>query len=378
MRKLAVIELLRHVRVSEIEAGMNELYRLGESPVVISEWLEQLTLNIIVRMIAGKRYFARGEAAEEEESKRFRRVIKEFMYASGDFPVSDLIPFPPLRWLDSISGALKRVKRVMEEVDWFVERWIEEHQQRRLEGGSSGEQEGDFIDVMLSTIDDTFASEHTRQTIVKATTMNLILAGSDTTSVHLTWILSALLNNRRELKRAQEEIDSKVGKDRWVQDSDINNLVYLQAIVKETLRLYPPGPLSVPHLSTENCTIGGYFIPSGTRLLVNTWKLHRDPRVWSEPDKFMPERFLTRHADVDVSGHNFEFTPFGSGRRACPGIALAFQVSHLTLARLLQGFEFETPSGEPVDMAGGSGLTMPKVEPLKVRLTPRLASKLYE
>ena len=90
----------------------------------------------------------------------------------------------------------------------------------------------------------------------------------------------------------------------------MNNLVYLSAIVKEIMRLYPAGPLSLPHESLEDCTAAGYYIPSGTRLLTNLWKLHRDPRVWQNPSEFQPERFLTTHKDFDVRGQNFEFMPF--------------------------------------------------------------------
>ena len=204
------------------------------------------------------------------------------------------------------------------------------------------------------------------------------MAGSDTTSLNLTWLLSILLNNKHALKQAQEELDLKVGRDRWVEDHDIKDLVYLHAIVKETLRLYPPSPLSVPHEAMEDCHVCGYYVPKGTRLLVNVWKLHRDPRIWEDPEKFLPERFLTSHASIDASGQHFEFIPFGSGRRACPGYTFALQVSYLALARLLQGFEFTTPSNMPVDMTEGLGITLPKATPLEALLTPRLASKLYQ
>lgn len=207
---------------------------------------------------------------------------------------------------------------------------------------------------------------------------SLILAGSDTTSVHLTWILSLLLNNKPVMHRVKDEIDDKVGKERWVQESDIKNLVYLQAIVKEALRLYPPGPLAVPHEAMEDCSISGYHVPKGTRVMVNLWKLHRDPSVWAEPDKFMPERFLTRHAEVDFSGHHYELIPFGSGRRSCPGASFAMQVTHLTMARLLQGFDIETPLNMAVDMEEGLGITLVKARPLGVVIKPRLSSFMYQ
>lgn len=205
----------------------------------------------------------------------------------------------------------------------------------------------------------------------------LILGGSDTTAGTLTWAISLLLNNRHMLKKAQEELDLHVGKERQVEDSDVKNLVYLQAIIKETLRLYPAGPLLGPREAMEDCKVAGYHVPAGTRLIVNVWKIQRDPRVWTKTSAFLPERFLTSHGDVDVRGQQFELIPFGSGRRSCPGVSFALQVLHLTLARLLHSFELATPMDQPVDLTESSGLTIPKATPLEVILTPRLPPKLY-
>ncbi|KAF5468357.1 hypothetical protein F2P56_012514 [Juglans regia] len=107
----------------------------------------------------------------------------------------------------------------------------------------------------------------------------LILAGTDTTTVTMTWALSLLLNNREALKKAQQELDLQIGRDRLVMESDVKNLLYLQAVIKETMRLYPAAPLSLPHESLEDCTLAGYHIPMGTRLLVNLSKIHRDPQI---------------------------------------------------------------------------------------------------
>ena len=144
------------------------------------------------------------------------------------------------------------------------------------------------------------------------------------------------------LKAAQEELDLHVGKDKWVEESDIRNLNYLQAIVKETLRLYPPGPVTGLREAMEDCNVGGYYVPKGTRLIINIWKQQRDPRVWSNPFEFKPERFMTTHANVDVRGQNFEYITFSSGRRSCPGLTFGMQVVHLALARLLLGFDIMT------------------------------------
>ncbi|KAI3455147.1 hypothetical protein Pfo_011810 [Paulownia fortunei] len=386
MRKLISLEVasaesfrvIKKLRVSEITTSIRRLYVEAKSArpskVVISRWVEQMTLNIIVKMIVGKKYEnapAHGAKAREVES--FREIMRDITYLSGQFVLSDVIPIPLLRWMD-LQGDIKGMKRVSKELEGIIQNWIDEHSKRRLMKGKEAEDQG-FIDVILSTIDDKFMINAPRLTIIKTLVVNVTLGGFDTTSVYLTRFLSVLINHKEIMQRAQEEIDIKVGKQRWVQESDLNNLPYLQAIIKETLRLYPPLPLSIPHEASQDCRLGGYFIPKGTQLFVNLWKLHRYPRFWPEPERFLPERFLTGHAhEVDVTGHQFEFTPFGSGRRSCPGITFAMQVTSFTLARLLQGFDFAAP----VDIIEGLGIGMVRENPLEMLVTPRLSSQLYE
>ncbi|KAF8402137.1 hypothetical protein HHK36_013089 [Tetracentron sinense] len=389
IRKISTLELLsnsrleklKQVRTTEVDTCIKELYSLFTKnnkacsiKVLMNDWFEHLTFNMVIMTIARKRYFGNVDAEIESEASQFRKAIREFMYLAGVFVVSDALPY--LEWMD-LQGYVSSMKRNIEELDTLIASWVEEHIQKRDFSESKGEP--DFIDTMLSILsEDTLLSNHKRDTIIKATALNLIIAGSDTTSITLTWAISLLLNNDKILKRSQEELDVHVGKDRFVEESDIKNLVYLQAIVKETLRLYPAGPLSVPREAMEDCHVGGYHVPKGTRLFVNIWKLHRDPRVWSDPCEFRPERFLTSHADVDTRGQHFEYIPFSSGRRSCPGITFGLQVLHLTLARLLHEFNLTTDGDAPVDMTEGLGITLPKATPLEVLLTPRLPCELYK
>lgn len=195
----------------------------------------------------------------------------------------------------------------------------------------------------------------------------------------LIWTLSLLLNNRHVLRKAQEELDKHVGRERRVDESDIKNLIYLQAIVKETLRLYPAGPLGGAREFAKDCNVGGYHVRKGTWLIVNLWKLQRDPLVWPEdPLVFRPERFLDRHENIDAKGQDFKFIPFGAGRRICPGINLGLLMLHLVLANLLHAFELSTICDEEVDMSESAGLTNLKVTPLDVLVAPRLSSTLYQ
>ncbi|CAN6580465.1 unnamed protein product [Malus baccata var. baccata] len=173
-------------------------------------------------------------------------------------------------------------------------------------------------------------------------------------------------DNPKSLKKVQEEIDQNTGRERAVKELDVDNLVYHQAVIKETLRLYSSGPTLLPHASTEDCFTAGYHIPEKTRVLVNIWKIYRHPKVW--PD---------RNDDIDVKGQNFELIPFGSGRRIFAGIVLALRIMPLILASLLHGFEIATPTGEPVDMRESMEFTNHRTSQLEVLLTPRLPAQVY-
>ncbi|XP_071714099.1 LOW QUALITY PROTEIN: xanthotoxin 5-hydroxylase CYP82C4-like [Rutidosis leptorrhynchoides] len=382
MRKLVSSELFTsqrvekfcHIRNSEVNDSIVDLFKLqsgGRAPVLnMSKWFENITFNIIIRVLAGKRFSEEGY----NEDVHVKEAITEGLYISGAFVVSDFFPF--LERID-IGGYVKAMKQVAKQVDGVIGKWLDEHIEKRKECDT--DEEGDFMDVMLSTLpEDAKMSGQGRETIIKSTTLVLMLTGSESTALTMTWALSLLLNNPNVLKSAQKELDIHVGKHRWAEDSDVKNLTYLQAIVKETLRLYPPGALAGPHEAMEDCHVEKYHVPKGTRLIVNVWKLHRDPQVWSDPHEFRPERFLKEHCDLNYQGHNFEYIPFGTGRRMCHAITFASHVIYLTLARLIQGFDLSTPMGKPVDMTEGLGIALQKVKPLEVIITPRLPQELYQ
>ncbi|RYR08203.1 hypothetical protein Ahy_B05g075777 [Arachis hypogaea] len=201
-----------------------------------------------------------------------------------------------------------------------------------------------------------------------------LLVGSDSIMVAITWILSLMLNNPQVLKKAQDELENKIGRNRQVEESDIKDLVYLQAIVKESLRLSSPSGVIFPRAAMKDCTLStGYHIPTGTKLMINIWKIMHDENLWPDPYSFQPERFLcSSHKDIDVRGQHYKLLPFGSGRHSCPGISLSLNVMHLILAALLHSFEITTPSNEPVDVTKSNGLTNMKATPLEVLLVPRL------
>ncbi|KAL5549888.1 hypothetical protein UlMin_000064 [Ulmus minor] len=272
------------------------------------------------------------------------------------------------------------MKKTAKEIDQVLQRLLDEHKRKRIMSGNLQQKadDQDFMDVMISILEGgDEISSYDADTTIKATCMTLLLAGTETTTTTMIWALSLLVNNREALKKVQQELDLNVGKERQVNESDVKNLVYLQAVIKETLRLYPAVPLSLPHEAMEDCNVGGYHVPAGTRLLVNLSKIHRDEKDWSDPCDFKPERFLIEHTNMDVRGRNFELIPFGSGRRICPGISLSLQVMHLAFATLLHGFDIRTLFDEPVDMSGTMGTLNVKATPLDVHLNPRLPTEIY-
>ncbi|RDX71270.1 Cytochrome P450 82A4, partial [Mucuna pruriens] len=374
------IDSLAGVRVSEARTSAKELFdrwrrgsdERGFLAVDMKQWLKELAFNVVLRMVAGKRYFGETAVVDKAEAQRCLKALREYMRLLGLFMVADAVPW--LRWFD-FGGHEKAMKENFKELDAVVGEWLEEHKRKR---DLNLAKDGDFMDVMLSMIDGTTIHGFDSDTLIKGTAMAMILGGTDTSSANHMWTLSLLLNNPHTLQKVKEEIDTHVGKERLVTESDINKLVYLQAVIKESLRLYPPSPLSGPREFREDCKIGEYHVKKGTRLITNLWKIQTDPSVWPNPLEFKPERFLTTHKDVDVKGRHFELIPFGSGRRICPGITFGLRTAHLTLANLLHCFEVSKISSEPIDMSAAVEITNVKVTPLEVLIKPRLSPSLYE
>lgn len=198
---------------------------------------------------------------------------------------------------------------------------------------------------------------------------NMFGAGTDTSAVTIEWALAELINHPNVMAKARQEIDMVIGKSKIVEESDIIDLPYIQAIVKETLRLHPTGPL-ISRECTQDCVIGGYEIPAKTPVFVNVWAIGRDPNHWGNPLEFSPERFLNKEgsekSELDVRGQHFHLLPFGSGRRSCPGATLALQVVQTNLAAMIQCFEWKVTDGTQgtLDMEEGPGISLPRANPL--------------
>lgn len=187
------------------------------------------------------------------------------------------------------------------------------------------------------------------------------------------------MKNPKVMREAQAEVRRVFGEKGNVDETGLHELKYLKAVIKETFRMRPPAPLLLPRESKEACEINGCEVPENTRVLINAWALGRDPDYWKEPDRFYPERFLDGTSSVDYYGTNFEFIPFGAGRRICPGIVFAQPNLELPLAQLLFHFDWKLPNGlkqEDLDMTEEFGMTVKRKNDLVLVPTPYHGSNI--
>ena len=204
----------------------------------------------------------------------------------------------------------------------------------------------------------------------------MFAAGSETSSVTVEWAMLEMLKNPKVMEKAQAEVRQVFGKMGNVDETSLYRLKYLKLIIKETLRLHPPGPLLLPRQARESCVINGFHIPAKTNVLVNAWAIGRDPRYWSDAESFKPERFL--ESSIDFKGTNFEFIPFGAGRRMCPGITFAMADIELPLAQFLFQFDWKLPEGinhENLNMTERFGLSVRRKEDLYLIPVPYNSSR---
>ena len=195
---------------------------------------------------------------------------------------------------------------------------------------------------------------------------DLFTAGTETTASTLEWAMAELLHNPKALLESQRELKQIIGEWNLVEESDVARLPYLQAIVKETLRLHPSVPLLLPRTAEVDVELHNFIVPKGAQVLVNAWAISRDPSIWEEPDSFLPKRFLG--SEVDIKGRDFGLIPFGAGRRICPGLPLAIRMLHLMLGGLIHSFDWKLEDGvtlERLDMEDKYGLVLHKAQPLR-------------
>lgn len=205
-----------------------------------------------------------------------------------------------------------------------------------------------------------------------------MFGGTETVASAIEWAMAELMKSPKDFERVQQELVEVVGLDRKVCESDLEKLTYLRCVIKETLRLHPPIPLLL-HETAADIVVHGYRIPARARVMINAWAIARDKSSWVEPDTFNPARFLKDDAP-DFKGSNFEYIPFGSGRRSCPGMQLGLYGLEMTVAHLCHSFNWELPNGmeaNDLDMNDLFGLTAPRAVQLVAIPNHRLNVPLF-
>ncbi|KAL5820390.1 hypothetical protein ACOSQ3_022272 [Xanthoceras sorbifolium] len=317
VRKMCTLELLSNVKIDSFKSMRKEELDLlieyvkeaaySGIAVDLSAKVGALSADMTCRMLFGKKYMEK-----EFDERGFKAVMEEAMELLATFNLADYIP--QIASLD-LQGLRKRMKAIAKVFDEFFEKVIDEHVQSRDENRTK-----DFVDLMLSFM----GSEETDYRIDRE---------------HI----KAIILYPRIMKKMQNELENVVGKDKMVEESDLDNLEYLDKVIKESLRLHPVAPLLVPHESREDCIVNGFHISKKSRIFINAWAIGRDPDTWNDPDNFYPERFVG--TNIDIRGRDFQLIPFGSGRRSCAGMQLGLTVVRLVVARLIHCFNWELPDG---------------------------------
>ncbi|XP_024994494.1 7-ethoxycoumarin O-deethylase-like [Cynara cardunculus var. scolymus] len=383
MRKVFAYEVLSNknleasqiFRRGEVRKTVKRMYETMGTEVDIGGITFLSSLNVVTSMMWGK------SLVDEEKSKdlgvELREVISKIVELLGTANVSDL--FPVVARLD-LQGLLREMKRQKKVLEGIFDRIMNERIATKVEEG--GEQAGrkDFLQILLELKGENTASSFTFDQI-KGLFTEIITGGTDTTSTMAEWIMAELLQNPKILKMVQDELEEVVGLSNIVEESHISKLYYLDAVIKETFRLHPPLPLLITRCPNQSCSVGGYTVPKGANVYLNVWAIHRNPEYWDNPLEFNPKRFINPDgtSKYDYNGYNFNYIPFGSGRRKCPGVRLGEKMLVYLLASLLHSFNWTLPTDKEHDLSDKFGIVLKKRKPLIAIPSQRLSDKnLYE
>ncbi|MED6217190.1 hypothetical protein PIB30_015308 [Stylosanthes scabra] len=385
MKRVMVEELLspkRHQwlhdrRVDEADNLVRYVYnqiKNGNGLVDLRHVGQHYVGNLIRRLLFNKRYFSNGSedggpGVEELEYVKALFVVLKHVFA---FAISDYLPW--LRWLD-FEGHKKIIKEATSTIRKYHDPIIEEriHQWKN---GTRIHQE-DWLDVLIALKDANNNPCLTPEEI-KSQIMEITVGAIDNPYNNVEWVLSEMMNQPEILQKAIEELDSVIGKERLVQESDISKLNYVKACIREGFRLHPIADFNVPHVSMEDTVVANYFIPKGSHILVRRQGIGRNPRVWKEPLKFKPERHLKKDGcRVSLAEPNLELFTFGTGRRNCPAVTLGSTMTIMLLARLVHGFTWIPPPNEPIIDLSELERGTTKAKPLIALGKPRLPVEVY-
>ncbi|WJX64892.1 hypothetical protein P8452_49619 [Trifolium repens] len=353
LRKICVIELLsakrvqsfRYIREEEVSNLVKSIAASEGSVVNLTQKILATTYGITARIAFGKRNI---------HQEAFKLAIEEALILLGGVCIVDL--YPSIKILRRMSRAKTKLEKATRDLDIILQDIIDDHKSNRREENK----DEDLVDVLLNIQQENYHSQHPlTDDNLKAVIQDLFTGGGETSPGAILWGMSEIVKNPKVMEEAQTEVRRVFDGKGFVDETELHQLIYLKSVIKETMRLHPTLPLLVPRESRERCQINGYEIPAKTRVMVNAWAIGRDPRYWVEAESFKPERFV--NSPIDFNGTDFEYIPFGAGRRICPGIAFALANIELPLAQLLYHFDWKLPDGvknEELDMTESFGITV--------------------
>ncbi|XP_052288452.1 geraniol 8-hydroxylase-like isoform X2 [Citrus sinensis] len=348
-QKLDANQELRRKKIKDLLAHVEDNFRAGKA-IDVGQAAFNTSLNLLSNTI-----FSIDLVNPNE--REFKDTVSGILEEVGKPNLSD--HFPLLKKFD-LQGIKRRITVYSAKMLEVFDRLVDQRLKHRQEHGCSISTEcKDILDTLLNIIQDKSVEIETKH--LKHFFADLFIAGNDTTSSTMEWAMAELLHNPEALLKAKLELEQTVGKCKPIEESDITRLPYLQAVVKETLRLHPAVPLLLPRKATKDVAIAGFTVPKGAQVFVNVWAIGRDESTWDNPHTFIPERFLGSNADF--KGQHFELIPFGAGRRICPGLPLAIRMLHLMLGSLINSFDWKLDDHN-MDMEDKFGLTVQKPQPL--------------
>lgn len=353
--KLNANQNLRRKKIQDLLAYISDHCRAGTS-ISLSQAAFDTSINLLSNTIFSIDFSNPASATARE----FNDIIRGILEDAAKPNLSDF--FPVLKVLD-LQGMRGRIKKSFVKVFALFDRLIDERLKQRQEHGYT--ESKDVLDTLLNIYED--KSVEIDRNNIKYLLADLFVAGADTSSGTMEWAMVELLRRPETLSKVRLEIEQNIGKGKPIEESDINKLPYLQAVVKETFRLHPVVSLLLPHKASADIEIAGFTVPNGAQVFINIWAIGRDESIWDNPLSFMPERFLG--SDLDIKGRNFELIPFGTGRRICPGLPLAMRMLHLMLGSLISSFDWKLEDGvrpEDIDMEEKFGLTLQMAKPLRI------------
>ncbi|XP_052163327.1 ent-cassadiene hydroxylase-like [Oryza glaberrima] len=371
LRRLLTQELLtaarvrsfRRVREEEVARLVRDVSAAaasGGTTVNLTEMAAKLINDIVLRCSVGSR---------SKYSDEYLAALHAMVVQSFSLSVADL--FPSSKLASMVAMAPRRALANRKKMERIIEQIIQERKdQMETDTGdqaAAAERKSCSLDDLLRLQKEGGGTMPITNDVIIVLLMDMFAAGTDTSSTTLIWTMAELIRSPRVMAKAQAEVRQAFEGKNTITEDDLTQLSYLKMVIKESLRLHCPVPLLAPRKCRETCTIMGYDVPKGTSVFVNVWAICRDSKYWEDAEEFKPERF--ENNNIEYKGSNFEFLPFGSGHRICPGINLGLANMEFALANLLYHFDWKLSNGmlhKDLDMREAPGLIAAKHTSLNV------------